>query len=172
MPKLNDLQCIALSAASQRDDASLYPLPDTIAGAGARLEKGLVALINAGFAEERQIWDMSIAHRSDEDIAFGLFITDSGLAAIGAGPSATSDGPAPIAASPAAPAASSKAATVIALLQRPEGATLANLIDATGWLPHTTRAALTGLRHKGHVIDKSKAGGVTTYSIAAAEVAQ
>ena len=172
MTKLTDLQCIALSAASQRDNGSLHPLPDTISGAGARLEKGLAALINAGFAEERQIWDMSIAHRSDEDIAFGLFITDAGLAAIGAGTSATSDRTAPIAALPAVTNAPSKAATVIALLQRPEGATLADLIEATGWLPHTTRAALTGIRHKGHVISSDKVDGVRTYRIATPEVAQ
>jgi hypothetical protein len=35
---------------------------------------------------------------------------------------------------------------VIALLQQEQGATLAELIATTGWLPHTTRAALTGLR--------------------------
>lgn len=40
----------------------------------------------------------------------------------------------------------SKIDGVIALLSREQGATLAELIEATGWLPHTTRAALTGLR--------------------------
>jgi hypothetical protein len=69
------------------------------------------------------------------------------------------------AAEPAAPAAS-KTATVIALLQRADGATLGDLVAATGWLPHTTRAALTGLRKKGHAIGKTKVDGVTTYNIA------
>ena len=32
---------------------------------------------------------------------------------------------------------------IIGLLQREEGATLGQLVEATGWLPHTTRAALT-----------------------------
>lgn len=40
----------------------------------------------------------------------------------------------------------SKASAVLALLQRDDGATFAELIEATGWQPHTTRAALTGLR--------------------------
>jgi hypothetical protein len=40
------------------------------------------------------------------------------------------------------------------------------LIAVTGWLPHTTRAALTGLRHKGFVLDKSKReDGTTVYRI-------
>jgi hypothetical protein len=55
---------------------------------------------------------------------------------------------------------------VIALLQRPEGATLAGIVEATGWLPHTTRAALTGLKKKGHTLTKGKRGDVTYYSIA------
>ena len=61
------------------------------------------------------------------------------------------------AATPARPA--SKARLVLQLLQRPEGATIAQLVAATGWLPHTTRAALTGLRKKGHEVASSKADG-------------
>lgn len=60
----------------------------------------------------------------------------------------------------------SKAALVLDLLARPEGATIAQLVDATGWLPHTTRAALTGLRKKGHAIVKSKDGDATNYRVA------
>jgi hypothetical protein len=73
--------------------------------------------------------------------------------------------PAP-AADTAAPAASTKTALVITLLQREGGATLGDLVAATGWLPHTTRAALTGLRKKGHAIGKTKVDSVTTYNIA------
>lgn len=72
------------------------------------------------------------------------------------------------AAAEAAAPAQSKTALVITLLRREGGATLGDLVAATGWLPHTTRAALTGLRKKGHVIAKAKPNGVTTYSIAAA----
>jgi hypothetical protein len=57
----------------------------------------------------------------------------------------------------------SKIEKVVALLQRPEGATLDDLVAATGWQPHTTRAALTGLKKKGHVIDSEKANGVRRY---------
>ena len=64
------------------------------------------------------------------------------------------------------PATGAKTTAVIALLERGEGATLAELIAATGWLPHTTRAALTGLRKKGHAIERSKRGDETCYRIA------
>lgn len=77
---------------------------------------------------------------------------------------AASDPPAEVAA--ARPArAPSKIAQVLALLRRSEGATLAELVEATGWLPHTTRAALTGLRKKGHVLAKDKRGEATCYRI-------
>ena len=71
---------------------------------------------------------------------------------------------------PATPIASSiktrrvsKQDQLAALLIRDEGATLDQMIKATGWLPHTTRAALTGLRKKGYVIDSDKVDGVRTY---------
>ena len=50
------------------------------------------------------------------------------------------------------PRPTSKIAAVIGLLSRVEGTTLAELISATGWLPHTTRAALTGLRKRGYTL--------------------
>lgn len=49
------------------------------------------------------------------------------------------------------------------LLIRDSGATLDDMISATGWLPHTTRAALTGLKKKGYAISSDKVDGVRTY---------
>ena len=74
----------------------------------------------------------------------------------------------PAAAIPASatPRAESKIALVTRLLERSEGASLDELVAATGWLPHTARAALTGLRNKGHSIRKSKVEHVTRYAIA------
>lgn len=59
--------------------------------------------------------------------------------------------------------APSKQKCLAALLVRDEGATLDQMIAATGWLPHTTRAAMTGLRKKGYAIDSDKIDGVRTY---------
>ena len=59
-----------------------------------------------------------------------------------------------------------KQALIAALLGREQGATLDELTAATGWLPHTTRAALTGLRRKGFSLDKSsREDGKTAYRI-------
>lgn len=64
-----------------------------------------------------------------------------------------------------APAKQTKIASVIALLKRPKGATLQELGKATSWQSHSIRAALTGLRKKGHAIEKDKRGETTCYRI-------
>ena len=53
----------------------------------------------------------------------------------------------------------SKSSLVLQMLQRPEGATIAQLVAATGWLPHTTRAALTSLKKREHQVTSEKAEG-------------
>ena len=55
------------------------------------------------------------------------------------------------------PKREAKIDAVIALLKRDQGATLDEMVKATGWLPHTTRAALTGLKKKGHTIEREQA---------------
>ena len=59
----------------------------------------------------------------------------------------------------AVPKRENKIGLVLELLQRTEGATIDQLSSATGWLPHTTRAALTGLKKKGHVVASDKVEG-------------
>jgi hypothetical protein len=67
------------------------------------------------------------------------------------------------AADPAAEPKKTKTSLVLDLLSRAEGATLNQMVAATGWLPHTTRAALTGLKKKGHTIERRNVDGKTTY---------
>jgi hypothetical protein len=62
-----------------------------------------------------------------------------------------------------------KSATVLDLLRREQGSTLAELVDATAWQPHTTRAMLTGLRKKGHAIERRKRGDLTCYHLPSIE---
>lgn len=46
-----------------------------------------------------------------------------------------------------------------ALLKRPDGATVAEIMEVTGWLPHTTRARISNLRKAGAEIVTSKLPG-------------
>ena len=162
MTKLNDLQTIMLSTATQRDSGSLFPTPDNLANAGTRLTKAIADLIRRGLAEERETSDATTTHRADGDLAFGVFITDSGSGAIGVSDPST-EGMSPVTTPEASRA--TKSTTVIAMLQRDVGATLAELIAETGWLPHTTRAALTGVRKRGHVVERFKRDDATCYRI-------
>lgn len=61
-----------------------------------------------------------------------------------------------------APKPQSKATLVEGLLVGPDGASLADLRQATGWLPHTCRAFLTGLRKKGREVERCKRDDGTT----------
>jgi len=70
--------------------------------------------------------------------------------------------------SPALPARPSKKSAIVALLERPDGAAISDLTDATGWQVHSVRAALTGLRKEGKELVRAKdAAGVTHYRLAA-----
>jgi hypothetical protein len=170
MNKLTDLDAILLSGAAKRDTGSLLPVPESVSGAGAGLTKAIAGLIKRGLAEERETHDKTAVRRTEQDVAYGVFITNVGNAAIGiASSDATDDNAGAEVASPAQPVMprATKASAVVALLQRDEGATLVDMIAATGWLPHTTRAALTGLRKKGHILEKSKRDDQTCYRIPA-----
>ncbi len=70
--------------------------------------------------------------------------------------------------SPAAPKRVTKRDLVLELLRGEGGAPLSAIVEATGWLPHTVRAVLTGLRKKGHDVSRSKIDGETRYLVAAA----
>jgi hypothetical protein len=164
MAKLNDVQSIILSAASQRENGSLLPLPERYAGGGARVSKALATLVTLGFTEERETGNAASIHRIDGGIGYGLFITASGLAAIGVSDEGETGEPVHADVTPAF--RTSKIAAVTALLGRAEGASLDELVAATGWLPHTMRAALTGLRKKGQSIERSLVGGRSHYRIA------
>lgn len=64
------------------------------------------------------------------------------------------------------PAKLTKITNVEKLLRRPKGATIPQLQKSTGWQAHSVRAALTGLRKKGHDIQRrSDEKGVTIYRI-------
>lgn len=60
----------------------------------------------------------------------------------------------------------SKISQVIELLRRNQGALLTDIVNATGWQPHTARAMLTGLKKKGHAIESRRADKQTTYFLA------
>jgi hypothetical protein len=79
----------------------------------------------------------------------------------------TRDGASPTGAR--APRTGSKLAHVLTSLSAKNGATIGELVTATGWLEHTTRAALTGLRRRGYIfgLTRRERGGASVYRIVA-----
>ena len=79
-------------------------------------------------------------------------VTDAGRAAIGLQPAPTPELVAvPEAVAPTgAPRVGTKAARVIEMLGRPEGVTVAQISEATSWLPHSVRGFMAGALKKKH----------------------
>jgi hypothetical protein len=179
--KLTDAQLVMMSAAAQRKDHCLSA-PATIKGAA--LGKVGFKLAKLGLAREiaakpgAPIW-----RRDDAGQGYALKLTAAGLRAItldegsqdAIKPSEAAQPQSNNCANPdegghrarvAAPRAGSKLALVIEHLQRADGATILDLTQATGWLPHTTRAALTGLRKRGYAVIRERIGaGGSVYRI-------
>ncbi len=167
MAKLTDAQLLILSAAAQRANGAALPLPKTLKLQGAAATRLLAGLAKAKLLAEKPAALDAAAWRTAKDgRRFGLAITAAGRQAIGldaveAEPKKTAtaskrprrqrSAPSSTAAPPAAAAAprpESKQAQVIALLRRPEGATLEALMEATGWRRHTVRGAISGALKK------------------------
>jgi Protein of unknown function (DUF3489) len=181
MTKLTDTQLVILSSAARREGYGVI-LPERLKGQAAR--NTVERLISRSLIEEVRATGELPVWRHDDQGRYGLRLTSAGLCAIGIEPEAegTSEGrsdcsePAPEHKprngragerhGSAAPRSGSKQALIVGLLSREDGATLADITAATGWLPHTARAALTGLRHKGYALTGSKeVGGARTYRI-------
>jgi hypothetical protein len=170
--KLNDLQLILLSTASQRDRGNLLPLPESAADV-PRARKAIQALLAKGLAAEAGTNQLDQVWREEGDQRLTVGITDSGRDALGLGdpdgkgeasPTEGDAEDAPPAPAKAQARAGSKKALLLELLRADGGASLDELTKATGWLPHTTRAAITGVR-KAHDVTKLKVEGVTRYSM-------
>jgi hypothetical protein len=75
---------------------------------------------------------------------------------------------------PGQPRAGTKHAAVLAMLRRPEGATVAQIAEAMTWAPHTVRGYFAGLKRKGitvvvqervRQVGPNKAGAKGSYSV-------
>ena len=163
MNKLTDTQRVILSAASQRTDRLALPLPKSLKGGAAH--KVINALIERGLLKEvkanRKLGD-PVWRDSDEGHGLTLIITDAGFAAIGIEvepqkPKAQKQEPKPVSTERKS-REGTKQALVIEMLRRPEGATIAEIVQATSWASHTTRGFLAGALKKklGLAIDSVK----------------
>ena len=193
MPKLTDTQSIILSRAATRPDNLAMPLPEGLAGAAAKMavakmiERGWLEEVDANLRRGDPLW-----RETGDGHGTTLIATEAGLAAIGIEPvvattmsnlrkaklelasaakesaktSPDADTPQPVAIR-----AGTKQAQIIALLQRPEGASIGEIVEATGWLPHSARGLISGgLKKKLNlpITAEKVAGRGTVYKLEAA----
>jgi hypothetical protein len=152
LPKLTDTQSIILSAGSQRPENIALPLPNGLVGAAAKMavskmiEDGWLQEVDANLRRNEPLW-----RETGDGHGTTLVVTEAGLLAIGIEPVvvktvvAIREHAAKAAATKLPKQrAGTKQAQIIAMLQRPEGATIAEIVVATGWLAHSARGLISG----------------------------
>ena len=149
MIKLTDTQRVILSAAAQRTDRLALPLPKSLKGGAAQkvvnalVDKGLLKEVQANHKLNDPVW-----RESPDGHGLTLIITDTGFVAIGievehqktqAQKSEPKTTP-----TERKIREGTKQALVIEMLRRAKGASIAEIVEATGWLQHTARGVLAG----------------------------
>ena len=169
MPKLNDPQLVILSAAAQRAGGAALPLPKSLKIKGAAVIRTLDSLRKQGLLEEQSAPHDAIAWREGENGGrVMLVVTPAGLRATEGealgGPLKSKPGKSqtkkprtdqaavkvkPKRQNPAPTArAGTKQGVLIRLLQRKSGATIDDIVAATGWQAHSVRGAISGVLKK------------------------
>ena len=160
--------------AATHPDHLIFPLPTDLRAHGAIRHRVLTALLKQGLAAERPTADDTLVWRRDaRRRRLTLAMTTAGCTAIGLPASDTdASAVAPIAEAPGVDGAASptttpggKLGSVLSALTAEDGATLGALTTLTGWLPHTTRAALCRLRQRGYPIRLVGAPGSKAYRL-------
>ena len=172
MTKLSDTQLVILSAACQRSNLSVYPLATKLPGAAAT--KVLTSLLGKGLLEEIEANRDDTVWREDEQRGrLTLRASKAAFAALGIEPETTPHSgdagatgrdepdsaaipatdnetapPAPDSPRPRKTREGTKQAQLVDMLRRPEGATIAEIVEATGWQTHTVRGAMAGALKK------------------------
>lgn len=172
MQKLSDSQLVILSTASQRPDGCVFPI--TLKLKGNAIGNVLKSLLTKGLLEEVPGRADDTLWRYDDGAPLTLKASPAAYRQLGIDSEATpatDDVPArdrpsgkrkpAKAAQTAAPVEAdtkprkeptvrkdSKQAQLIAMLQRAKGATIAEIVEALEWQPHTVRGAIAGALKK------------------------
>jgi Protein of unknown function (DUF3489) len=168
MPKLTDAQLVILSNAAQRASGAALPLPKSLKIRGAAVSKTFDALRKRGLLQEQPAPHDAIAWREGKDGGrMMLVITAAGLKVLD-GESAAEQPKSSLARSTAKKARAetrvvssqalkrkqttdrtgSKQSLLIDLLKHEGGASIDEIVAATGWQAHSVRGAISGTLKK------------------------
>ena len=157
MTALTETQRLILTRAAARPGNLALPLPKGLAGAAAKMAVGRMMAhgwleeVEADLRRGEPVW-----RETGDGHGTTLIATEAGLEVIGIEPNADSAvasarkvKPTPASetagtAKPVAIRAGTKQAQIIAMLQRPEGASIAEIVEATGWQTHSARGMISG----------------------------
>ena len=152
MPNLTKTQSLILTMGARRADNIAMPLPEGLHGAAAKkvvtmmIDRGWLEEVDADTRKGEPLW-----RETGDGHGTTLVVTDAGLLAVGIEPVVVKTMAAVRQHSlaeqtPKTPTirANTKQAQIIALLQRPEGASVAEIVAVTGWLAHSVRGLISG----------------------------
>ena len=177
MTKLTDTQLVILNHACQRDDlgvAKIDKAPTTRPAIEALLKGKFLTLVP--LTSDLALWERtgegSLALAATPKALKALGIeegTPPAPAAVVPQPPRASRKTSPAEASASAPTPTGKLGELAKLLRRAKGATLAELMNATGWQVHSIRGAMSGGLKKrcGLAITSEKRGDTRFYRIGA-----
>ena len=165
MPSPSDTQSLILARAATRPGTLALPLPEGLVGAAAKvvvdkmIARGWLEEVEANIRRGEPLW-----RETGDGHGTTLIATEAGLEAIGIEPVVASAVASARKAKPereaeptnegtgtvkrASVRAGTKQALIIMMLQRPEGATVAEMVETTGWLAHTVRGAISSALKK------------------------
>lgn len=156
MSDLTDTRIRILERAAARADGLAMPLPKGLHGAAAKkavgrmIDLGLLEEVDANITQGEPLW-----REAGDGHGTTLIATEAGLAAIGLLPAEIrtrqnrrNPEPEPGVAIPSAPRAGTKQARLVEMLSAPDGVTIAEISEATGWQAHTVRGTISGTLRK------------------------
>ena len=145
--QLTDTQTVILSAACARDDGAVFPVT-------AKLKGGAVgnvckSLLKLGLIEEIPATDLNTVWRHDEERGpITLRTTPLAQSTLGITEPEATTTPAETVTAPGQRRKGTKQEALIEMLRAPDGATIEEIMAATGWQSHTVRGALAGALRK------------------------
>ena len=145
--QLSDAQAVILSTACAREDGAIFPVTANLKG-GA-VGNVCKSLLKQGLIEEIAATDLNTVWRHDEERGpITLRATPLAYSTLGITDEQDETPPAETPPAPAQRRKGTKQETLIEMLRAEGGATVDEIVAATGWQAHTVRGAMSGALKK------------------------
>lgn len=154
MPKVNDTQNVILGHAARREDGAIHPLPKSLKADAKAIERAFKGLLRHNLVAEVPATGKTVWRETPDGDRLALAVTDAGRAEAGMTEKPPATKAQPKKRRPVSGKAGSENAkaerpatrqqTLIGLLRRPEGATVPEMMETSGWQAHSVRGFISG----------------------------